>query len=179
MNRDDILKKCVDRGVADETSIGTVSHLLYVYLLSALRKGQRVEIPNFGTFATRIVGVKRARKMPIFEVEAELADKVNERYRNLRYLVVGRYELIPAVGEEEFKGKEAPYDELAGQVGKEMVLDTQHDVTVDEYEKKLTTRKAPIPSEEKRLMPKLNLRDEATEGESGSGGMEPAPPTLH
>ena len=28
-------------------------------------------------------------------------------------------------------------------------------------------------------MPKLNLRDEATEGESGSGGMEPAPPTLH
>ena len=138
-----------------------------------------MEIPNFGTFGTRVVGVKRARKMPIFEVETELADKVNERYRNLKYLVVGRYELVPAVGEEEFKGKEAPYDELAGQVGKEMVLDTQHDVTVDEYEKKLTTRKAPIPSEEKRLMPKLNLRDEATEGESGSGGMEPAPPTLH
>jgi hypothetical protein len=179
MNRDDLLKKCVDRGVADETSIGSVSHLLNVYLLSALRRGQRVEVPNFGTFSTRVVGVKRARKMPIFEVEAELADKVNERYRNLKYLVVGRYELFPAVGDEEFKGKEAPHDELVGHVGKEMVLDTQREVTSEEYEKSLTERKATIPSKEKRLMPKLNLKEEAMEGETRPGGMEPHPPTLH
>lgn len=166
MNRDDLLKKCVDRGVADETSVGTVSHLFYVYLLSALQRGQRVEIPNFGTFGTRVVGVKRARKMPYFEPEKELADKVNDRYAELKYLVLGRYELIPALGEEEYGGKEAPYDSIVEQTGREVLVDTHRDVTIEEYERSLAASKSAKPLKEKRLMPKLNLKDE---------GMEPEP----
>jgi hypothetical protein len=166
MNRDELLQKCVDRGVADETSLGTVSHLFYVYLLSALQKGQRVEIPNFGTFGTRVVGVKRARKMPYFEVEREFADKVNERYRELKYLVLGKYELIPVLAEEEYAGREAPYDALAEQMGKEVLIDTHRDVTVEEYERSLAASKGVKPIKEKRLMPKLNLKDEGMEPET-------------
>ena len=158
MNRDDLLKKCVDRGVADETSVGAVSHLFYVYLLSALQKGQRVEVPNFGTFGTRVVGVKRARKMPYFEVEQEVADQVNERYRQLKYLVVGKYDLVPAFGEEEYKGKDAPYDVLVEQIGREKVLDTHREVSVEEYEREAAAVRVPPPSKEKKLMPKLNLK---------------------
>ncbi len=169
MNREDLLKKCVNRGVADETSVGTVSHLFYVYLLSALQKGQRVEIPNFGTFGTRVVGVKRARRMPYFEVEKELADKVNDRYRELNYLLLGKYELIPSLAEEEYTGKEASHDSLGDQMGKEILVDTHRDVTVEEYERSLAVSKGIKPIKEKRLMPKLNLKDE---------GMEPEPTPM-
>lgn len=161
MNRDDLLKKCADRGVADQGSIEAVSHLFYVYLLSALQKGQRVEVPNFGTFGTRVVGVKRARKMPYFEVEKELADKVNDRYRELKHLVIGRYELSPVIGDEEYKGREMPHDAIVDQVGKEIVVDTQRDVTVEEYERSL----ALTQSKEKKTMPKLNLKGEGMEEE--------------
>ncbi len=161
MNRDDLLKKCADRGVADQGSIEAVSHLFYVYLLSALQKGQRVEVPNFGTFGTRVVGVKRARKMPYFEVEKELADKVNDRYRELKHLVIGRYELSPVIGDEEYKGREMPHDTIVDQVGKEIVVDTQRDVTVEEYERSL----ASTQSKEKKTMPKLNLKGEGMEEE--------------
>jgi septal ring-binding cell division protein DamX len=180
MNREDLLKKCVDRGVADETSVGTVSHLFYVYLLSALQKGQRVEIPNFGTFGTRVVGVKRARRMPYFEVEKELADKVNERYRDLKYLVLGKYELISALGEEEYTGKEFPHDTIVDQLGKEILVDTHRDVTIEEYERSLAVAKGTKPFKEKRLMPKLNLKDEGMEPETIPGEGEPTvpPPTL-
>ncbi len=182
MNREDLLKKCVDRGVADETSVGTVSHLFYVYLLSALQKGQRVEIPSFGTFGTRVVGVKRARKMPYFEVEKELAEKVNERYREIKYLVLGRYELIPALGEEEYTGREPGPGVIVDNLGKEVLVDVHRDVTIEEYEKSLAASKGVKPIKEKRLMPKLNLKDEGTEP-----GLTPAeeeeqiapPPTLH
>jgi nucleoid DNA-binding protein len=139
MNREDLLRKCVDRGVADETSVGTVSHLFYVYLLSALQKGQRVEIPRFGTFGTRVVGVQRARKMPYFEAEKEFSDKVNERYRELKYLLLGRYELVAAAGEEEYRGKDIAHDALVDQVGKETLLDTGRDITLEEYERNLVT----------------------------------------
>lgn len=157
MNREELLKRCVERGVADETSIGAVSHLFYVYLLSGLQKGQRVEVPSFGTFGTRVVGVKRARKMPFFEPERELAEKVNERYKNLKYLVVGRYELVPAFGEEEYKGKEAPFDALVEEIGKESILDTHREITLEEYERDLAGL---TPSREKKPMPKLNLKEE-------------------
>jgi septal ring-binding cell division protein DamX len=166
MNRDDLLKKCVDRGVADEAIVGTVSHLFYVYLLSALQKGQRVEIPNFGTFGTRVVGVKRARKMPFFEAEKELADKVNERYSELRYVVLGKYELTPALGDEEYTGKEAPHDSIVDQMGKETLVDTHRDVTIEEYERSLAASKGVTSFKEKPLMPKLNLKDEGTEPET-------------
>ncbi|MBM2840377.1 MAG: hypothetical protein HW412_905 [Bacteroidetes bacterium] len=180
MNREDLLKKCVDRGVADETSVGTVSHLFYVYLLSALQKGQRVEIPSFGTFGTRVVGVKRARRMPYFEVEKDLADKVNERYSDLKYLVLGKYELIPALGEEEYTGKEAPLDTVGDQLGKEILIDTHRDVTVEEYERSLAVAKGTKPFKEKRLMPKLNLKDEGMEPETTpvQGDETTPPPTL-
>jgi septal ring-binding cell division protein DamX/nucleoid DNA-binding protein len=182
MNRDDLLKKCADRGVADETSVATVSHLFYVYLLSALQKGQRVEVPDFGTFGTRVVGVKKARKMPYFEVERVFADKVNERYRNLKYLVVGKYDLLPVFGEEEYKGKEAPYDRITEEVGREAVIDTHHDVTLEEYERAATDVKKTVPSKEKKLMPTLNLREEGMEEEKPFDETEPTvgapPPTL-
>jgi septal ring-binding cell division protein DamX/nucleoid DNA-binding protein len=166
MNREDLLKKSVDRGVADETSIGTVSHLFYVYLLSALQRGQRVEIPNFGTFGTRVVGVKRARKVPYFEPEKELADKVNDRYSELKYLVLGKYELIAALGEEEYTGKEAPHDTIIDHIGKEVLVDTHRDVTIEEYERSLAASKSVKTTEEKPLMPKLNLKDEGMEPET-------------
>jgi cell division protein FtsN len=133
MNRDDLLKRCVDRRVAHETSVVAVSHLFYVYLLSALKKGQQVEVPNFGTFGARIVGVKRQRRMPYFDVENELAEKVNERYRSLKTRLVGKYELTPVEGEVEYEGKEPPYDPLAAKMGKEVVLDTYRDITPEQF----------------------------------------------
>lgn len=180
MNREDLLTKCVDRGVADETSVGTVSHLFYVYLLSALQKGQRIEIPNFGTFGTRVVGVKRARKMPYFEVEKELADKVNDRYRELKYLVLGKYDLIPALGEEEYAGPDVPFEPGGDRLGKEILLDAHRDVTIEEYERSLAASKDEKTTKEKRLMPKLNLKDEGMEPETKPVLEEEAPPpTLH
>lgn len=133
MNRDDLLKRCVDRRVAHETSVVAVSHLFYVYLLSSLKKGQPVEVPNFGTFGTRMVGAKRQRRMPYFEAESELADKVNERYRNLKTLLVGRYELMPVEGEVEYEGKEPPYDALSEKLGREVILDTYRELTPEEF----------------------------------------------
>ncbi|MBI5472872.1 MAG: SPOR domain-containing protein [Ignavibacteriae bacterium] len=199
MNRDDLLKRCVDRRVAHETSVVAVSHLFYVYLLSALKKGQRVEVPNFGTFGTHVVGVKRQRRMPFFEVENDLADKVNERYRNLKTLLVGTYELQPAEAETEYKGAEGPYDPFAARMGKEMVIDTTAEISTEEYRQKRLTPTEPVspepvpskptlpkveppkpeevrtheipaePPKEKKLMPRLNLRGEGPE-------KEPTPP---
>ncbi len=133
MNREELLKRCVDRRVAHETSVVAVSHLFYVYLLSALKKGQRVEVPNFGTFGTHVVGVKRQRRMPFFEVEEELANKVNERYRNLKTLLIGRYEMIPVEGEVEYPGKEPRYDRVVEKLGEEIILDTDREITPEEY----------------------------------------------
>ncbi len=178
MNRDELLKKCVDRGVADETSIGTVSHLFYVYLLSALQKGQRVELPSFGTFGTRVVGVKRARKMPYFEAEKELSDKVNERYADLKYLVLGTYELTPALASTEYTGKEAPYDSIAEQMGKEVLIDTHREITLEEYERNLAALQSAQSTKEKPLMPKLNLKDEGMEPEMKPEEEQHPPPTL-
>lgn len=170
MNRDDLLRKCVDRGVADETSVEAVSHLFYVYLLSALQRGQRVEIPNFGTFGTRVIGVKKARRMPYFEIERDLADKVNERFRQLKTLVVGRITTVPTLAEEEYTGKESLQDVHLEGLGKEMILDTQRDVPVEEYE--LTAQQLQVsPPKEKELMPRLNLKDQ----ETGDEGFTPTP----
>ncbi len=175
MNRDDLLKKCADRGVADQGSIESVSHLFYVYLLSALQKGQRVEVPNFGTFGTRVVGVKRARKMPYFETEKEFADKVNDRYRELKYLVVGKYELSSILGDEEYRGREMPHDSIVDQLGKERLVDTQRDITLEEYERNLALSQ----SKEKKTMPKLNLKgegmDEDLKSHDAEEGSSPRP----
>jgi cell division protein FtsN len=172
MNRDDLLKKCVDRGVADEGSVEAVSHLFYMYLLTALQKGQRVEVPNFGTFGTRVVGVKRLRRMPFFEVEKDLAERVNERYRDLKYLMVGRYELLAADAEQEYLGKEAPHDAVVDQVGKEVVIDTHRDVTIEEYERTLALNQPKTEAKEQQTMPKLNLKEAGLEEEARPG--EPA-----
>jgi cell division protein FtsN/nucleoid DNA-binding protein len=177
MNREDLLKKCVDRGVADETSVGTVSHLFYVYLLSALQRGQRVEVPNFGTFGTRVVGVKRARKMPYFDPGDELSAKVNSRYVELRSLLLGKYELSPAAGEEEYSGAEPQFDPIVDQVGKEVVVDTHREVTIEEYERSLAASRTDKPSKEKQLMPKLNLKDEGKEPDVPSTEGEDAIPS--
>jgi cell division protein FtsN len=178
MNRDDLLKKCVDRGVADEGSVEAVSHLFYMYLLTALQKGQRVEVPNFGTFGTRVVGVKRLRRMPFFEVEKDLAERVNERYRDLKYLMVGRYELMPADAEQEYQGREAPHDAVVDQVGKELVIDTHRDVTIEEYERTLALNQATTEAKEKQTMPKLNLKETGLEDETRPLEPEQAEPPV-
>jgi hypothetical protein len=138
--------------------VEAVSHLFYMYLLTALQKGQRVEVPNFGTFGTRVVGVKRLRRMPFFEVEKDLAERVNERYRDLKYLMVGRYELLAADAEQEYLGKEAPHDAVVDQVGKEVVIDTHRDVTIEEYERTLALNQPKTEAKEQQTMPKLNLK---------------------
>jgi nucleoid DNA-binding protein len=181
MNRTDILRKCVDRGVAGETEVGAVSHLFYVYLLSALQRGQRVEVPGFGTFGTRVAGVRKVRKIPFFEPERELGEKVNSRFKELKYLVVGKYDQIPAMGEAVYAGREPQYDALVEQLGRERVLDTGADVTVDEYERTLASLRSPQKSEEESTMPKLNLKDEGFESEETPIGPEKPstpPPTL-
>jgi nucleoid DNA-binding protein/cell division protein FtsN len=172
MNRDDLLRRCVDRGVADETSVEAVSHLFYVYLLTALQRGQRVEIPNFGTFGTRVVGVKKTRRMPYFEVEKDLADKVNERFRQLKTLVTGKITIVPSLVEEEYTGKESPFDVRLEGLGKEMLLDTRRDVPIEAYE--LAAQQQQVsPPKEKELMPKLNLRDQVPGDEDLSQTPEP------
>lgn len=148
MNREELLKRCVDRRVAHETSIVAVSHLFYVYLLSALKKGQRVEVPNFGTFGTHVVGVKRQRRMPFFEVEEELANKVNERYRNLKTLLIGRYEMIPVEGEVEYPGKEPRYDRMVEELGEEIILDTDRNIALEEYRRQLAELRPKEPEVE-------------------------------
>lgn len=206
MNRDDLLKRCVDRRVAHETSVVAVSHLFYVYLLSALKKGQQVEVPNFGMFGTHMVGVKRQRRMPFFEVERDLADKVNERYKNLKTLLVGKYELLPAEGEVEYTGKEPKLDPIVEKAGKEVVLDADREITAEEFQREAqrepmrtrdqrefeTRPTEPVrietephkepevapPIKEKKLMPKLNLRGEGMEDETQPVGPVPEqPPT--
>lgn len=170
MTRDELLKKCVERGVADEPTVSSVSHLFYVFLLSALQRGQRVEIPDFGTFGTRVVGIKRTRKMPFFEPDADLAGAVNERYRDMKFVVVGRYEEHPLEPGATYTGKEPPYDPVVDQVGKEVIVDTHQDVSagmVEALQKKSLTLK-----KEKPAMPKFNLKGEEEGGNA-------APPALH
>ena len=181
MNRSDILKKCVDRGVAGETEVGAVSHLFYVYLLSALQRGQRVEVPNFGTFGTRVAGVKRTRKIPYFEPEQELARKVNQRFENLRSLVTGKYVVTPQAGDAEYKGPQGPYDPTVER-GKEFIFDTSREVTLDDYERAASSRREVTQPEEEHVMPRLNLRDEEEGSGISSGPPEESPitppPTL-
>jgi cell division septation protein DedD len=179
VNRADILRKCVERGVAGETEISSVSRLFYVHLLSALQRGQNVEVPRFGTFSTRVAGVKKIRKIPYFEPAAEMAEKANERFRELKYLLVGTYEQIPAFGEAEFHGKVPPYDTVVETAGKDRIVDTRGEITPPEYERIASDLEHPSQLQEEPVMPRLNLRDESLEEESGapeSGA--PMPPTL-
>jgi cell division protein FtsN len=167
--------------VAAETDIGAVSRLFYVHLLSALQRGQNVEVPRFGTFGTRIAGVKKIRKIPYFESAPELTGKANQRFRDLKYLLIGTYQQIPAFGEAEFTGKVPPYDPLVDTIGKERILDTRNEVTPQEYEQLASETERPQQKQEGMAMPRLNLRDEGMEGEpvvQESGKETGAPPTL-
>jgi cell division septation protein DedD len=178
LTRDELLKKCVDRGVADKVVVEAVSHLFYVYLLSALQKGQRLEIPGFGTFGTRVVGVKRARRMPFFEPDGDLADRVNERYRSLKYLVLGRYELISVEAETEYKAREEPVELMPEPLGKEMIVDMRHEISLEEYER-LARKKAEVRHpKEKITMPQFDLKGEEVAGEPKPEPARPEP-RLH
>jgi cell division protein FtsN len=150
MNRSDILKKCVDRGVAGETEVGAVSHLFYVYLLSALQRGQRVEVPNFGTFGTRVAGVKRTRKIPYFEPEQELARKVNQRFENLRSLVTGKYVLTPQAASSRMEVTQAEEEHVMPRLNLR-----------DEEE---GTGIPPRPPEESPITPPPTLREVGPDG---------------
>jgi len=175
LTRDELLRKCVERGVADESTVSAVSHLFYVFLLSALQRGQRVEIPNFGTFGTKVIGVKRMKKVPFFEPDFDLAGKVNERYQEMKYLVVGRFEEVPVAEETEYRGKAAPYDPIVERVGHEVIVDTHHEVSADDFETAARKVKEPVPRKEKPSMPKFNLKGEGMENEPEGGAPPPAP----
>ncbi len=177
MNRADILRKCVERGVAGEAEVSSVSRLFYVHLLSALQRGQNVEVPKFGTFGTRVAGVRKIRKIPYFEPAADLAEKANQRFRDLKHLLVGTYEQVPAFGEAEFRGKLPTYDAVVESVGKDRIVDTGHEVSPEEYDRISKELELPSHEQEEPVMPRLNLRDDSLEEESGisepGGGMPP------
>jgi nucleoid DNA-binding protein len=177
MTRDELLRKCVDRGVADESTVSAVSHLFYVFLLSALQRGQHVEIPDFGTFGTKIVGVKRSRKIPYFQPDVDLADQVNERYRDMKYVVVGRFEEKELTSAATYAGKEPPHDPIVDQVGREVIVDTHHEITGSDVEGFLERERTQKQPKEKPPMPKFNLKEDG--GEGTSGGQPTPPPTLH
>ena len=177
MTRDELLRKCLDRGVADESTVSAVSHLFYVFLLSALQRGQRVEIPDFGTFGTRVVGVKRTKKIPYFEPDSDLADQVNEQYRDMKYVVVGKFEETELTVAAGYTGRAAPYDSLVEHIGREVVVDTHHEVTRGDVEALSERQKTLNQPKEKPPMPKFNLKEGGTEGETG--GQAAPPPTLH
>ena len=177
MTRDELLRKCLDRGVADESTVSAVSHLFYVFLLSALQRGQRVEIPDFGTFGTRVVGVKRTKKIPYFEPDSDLADRVNEQYREMKYVVVGKFEETELTEAAGYSGRAAPYDPLVEKLGREVVIDTHHEVTRGDVEGLLERQKTLNHPKEKPPMPKFNLKEGGAEGEAG--GQATPPPTLH
>jgi septal ring-binding cell division protein DamX len=177
MTRDELLRKCVDRGVADESTVSAVAHLFYVFLLSALQRGQRVEIPDFGTFGTRVIGVKRTKKIPYFEPDPDLANQVNEAYSEMKYVVVGRYEETELTVATGYAGREAPFDQLTEQVGREVVIDTHHEVGRSDAEAAMERKKVLNQPKEKPPMPKFNLKEEGTSGETS--GQSTPPPTLH
>lgn len=179
MNRPDVLRKILERGVATEEEVGTVSRLLYVQMLSGLQRGQRVELGGFGSFGTRIAGVKTIKKVPYFEPSFELAERANQRFRELRSLLIGTYEQISARGDEEYLGQNGTYDPVVETLGNERVLDTQTEIGLREYEQLMADSQRPQQQEEDSVMPRLNLKDESAEEESLQDSEQAgAPPTL-
>lgn len=179
MNRADVLQRVVERGVAGEAEIGAVSRLLYVQLLSSLQRGLTVEIPRFGTFGTRVAGVKKIRKIPYFEPSPELAERANARFRDLKPLVIGTYEQVPAFGDVEFRGA-LRFPEQSGEgFDKDRLVDSRSEVSVQEFESLKEETQRPQPTQEDGVMPRLNLKDESVEGDSfQESESASAPPTL-
>lgn len=179
MNRAEVLKRVVDRGVAGEAEIGTVSRLLYAHLLSSLQRGQTVEIPGFGIFGTRVAGVKKFRKIPYFQPSSELAGRANARFRDLKPLVTGSYQPVPATGDVDFRGALPPAEQAGEDFGKERLLDVRLEVPVEEFEQRQIDSQRPQPKQEDGVMPRLNLKDESAEGDSfQESESTSAPPTL-
>ncbi len=179
MNRADVLKRVTDRGVAREDEIGTVSRLLYVQLLSALQRGQTVEIPGFGTFGTRVAGVRKIRKIPYFEPSPELSRRANARFRDLKPLVVGSYQEVPGPGEVEYRGAVPVSDRWGEEFGKERLIDERLEVPAEDFKHLREETQRPQPKQEDGVMPRLNLKDESAEGDSfQESESTSAPPTL-
>jgi cell division septation protein DedD len=179
VNRADILKRVIERGVAGEADVGAVSHLLYVQVLSSLQRGLTVEIPRFGTFGTRVAGVKRIRKIPYFQPSPELAERANARFRDLRPLVVGSYEQVREGGGVEFQGGLRTADLDGEGIDNKRLVDPGSEVSVDEFGHLTEDTQRPQPIQEDGVMPRLNLKDESAEGESfQESESTSAPPTL-
>lgn len=179
MNRADVLKRVADRGVAGEAEIGAVSRLLYVHLLSSLQRGQTVEIPGFGTFGTRVAGVKKIRKIPYFQPSTELARRANARFRDLKPLVTGSYQQVAAPGDLEYRGALPDAEQRGEEGGKDRLLDLGSEVSAEEFEQHFERPQRPQPKQEDGVMPRLNLKDESAEGDSFQDSESTsAPPTL-
>ncbi len=181
MNRTEIDQKCIGRGVGGAADVGAVSQLFYVYLLNALQRGQSVDVPGFGTFGTRLAGTKKVRKVPYFEPSPALAEKANERFKDLEYFIVGEYDLHPVVAGKTLESVYPLQEPPAGRIGEEEIVDADSEVNADEFLQLTIADKSPQSSKEEIVMPRLNLKDDALDGDSGSLDSDKniaPPPTL-
>jgi cell division septation protein DedD len=166
LNREEILRRCVATGVAPEADITAVTRLFYVQLLSALQRGQSVELPSFGTFGTRVAGVKRKRKIPYFDPSPEFAREANQRFQGLKTVVIGSYEPVLELAEADASVVKPPSEGLPAESAGGTILDTSSDVTREEFDTIAAELQRPQQLQEVRIMPRLNLRDESADDDS-------------
>jgi len=180
MNRTELVQRCLTKGVAEAGEIERVVHFLHEYLFSSLRRGQAVSIPGFGTFRTRLAGVKTFRRVPSFEPEQSLAGRVNDRFRGLSHIVTGTYQEASALGGLEYTGRPAPYDTILEHTDTQRILDTFKEVRDEEFERQRAERQRTQQQEEVHTMPRLNLKDDSLESEEPleSDQSTAPPPTL-
>jgi cell division septation protein DedD len=180
MKRSDILKRCLERGIAEPTEIDAAYHVFYRYLLSALREGSAVGVPGFGVFATRTAGVKAARRIPIFELDPSLSERLNERFRGMSCIVTGTFRELAVPGGRLYKGPPVPRDEVIERESKKRLFDAFHGVTQREFSQAALAAQRSQQPQEEHTMPRLNLKDDEFETDSGPGENEKggAPPTL-
>jgi nucleoid DNA-binding protein len=180
VKRDDVVRRCADRGVADSATVGKVYDGLRDFLAAALQRGQDVHVPSFGTFTTRIAGARKVRRVPAFEPEENLADEANERFREMKYLLLGTYDQTTSFTGKEYTGKKFPSDALVEELGPGP-LAGQPPLWAEGPGDAHRTRQRNLISQEATPMPRLNLRDDGLESDSTPLETEkvtPAPPTL-
>jgi cell division septation protein DedD len=119
--------------------------------------------------------------VPFFEPSAGLAEKGNERFKDFKYLVVGQYDLHPVTEGKHLERSVSPHDSIVDRIGREQIIDTDNEVTVDEFLQRAAADQSSQSLKEEHVMPRLNLKDDALDGESSpldSDKNVAPPPTL-
>jgi cell division septation protein DedD len=180
VNGQEIVARCVERGIALESSVTAVYGLFGNFLRSAVQRGQSIEVPEFGTFSVRLTGTTRTVKVPVFEPADALAGKTNEKLGHLKPLVIGSVTETPAAVEREYTGRPLPEDPRSERLGAQVALDTTREISADAAHVSARAQ-SPHHSQEVIPMPKLNLRDDGLESEPNpfdADKLSTAPPTL-